>query len=138
MYVQRRCCLTIQLIWQVSCPWFVQSMYLSAERLILGTFREAPLKITQCLFGHCPNSDCPPPPALNWALWGTLFSDRFEQLCQITALMVYKCPKVSWQALSPSLTKANAYFNFNFHCISARNHPGKGSDQFEFGQFFSK
>ena len=83
VYVQRRCCLTIQLIWQVSCPWFVRSMYLSAERLILGAFREAPLKITRWLFGHCPNSDCtpPPPPTQTGTLghfifgpiWATLF-----------------------------------------------------------------
>ena len=36
--------------------------------------------------------------------------------------------KPSWQALTPSLTKANANSNFNFHCISAPNHPGKVSD----------
>ena len=36
--------------------------------------------------------------------------------------------KASWQALTPSLTQANAHFNFNFHCRSAPNHPGKGSD----------
>ena len=34
-----------------------------------------------------------PPPALNRALWGTLFSDQFEQLCQITVLMVISAPK---------------------------------------------
>ena len=29
--------------------------------------------------------------------------------------------KASWQALTPSLTQANAHVNFNFHCISAPN-----------------
>ena len=33
-----------------------------------------------------------------------------------TVLMV-QCPKTSWQALTPSLTKANAHLNFKFHCI---------------------
>ena len=36
--------------------------------------------------------------------------------------------KASWQALTPSLTQANAHFNFNFHCITAPNHSRKGSD----------
>ena len=39
-----------------------------------------------------------------------------------------KCPKASWQALTPSLTQANTHLNFNFHCISAPNHPGKHFD----------
>ena len=34
-----------------------------------------------------------PPPALNRVLGGTLFSDQFEQLCQITVLMVISAPK---------------------------------------------
>ena len=40
---------------------------------------------------------------------------------------------------------SKCHLNFNFHCISAPNHPGKGSDPpkirkcpFEHGQFFSK
>ena len=57
--------------------------------------REAPFKMSSPLFGHCPNSDCPPPPrpALKRALWGTFFPGRFEQICQITILMVHKCTK---------------------------------------------
>ena len=30
-------------------------------------FREGPLKFRQALFGHCPNSNCTPLPALKWA-----------------------------------------------------------------------
>ena len=55
--------------------------------------REAPTKMLPLLFGHCPNCDCTPPPALKRALWGTLFSNQFEQLCQITVLMVISAPK---------------------------------------------
>ena len=54
--------------------------------------REAPTK-TKAV-GHCPNSDCTPP-ALKWALWGTFFPGRFEQICQITVLTVHKCTKHS-------------------------------------------
>ena len=43
--------------------------------------------------------------------------------------------EASWEALTPSLTQANAHFNFNFHCISAPNHPGKGSDPPNGGEF---
>merc|ERR550532_284372 len=106
--------------------------------------REAPLRLASPLFGHCPKSDYTPPPALKRALWGTFFPGRFEQICQITVLTVHNCT-ASWQALTSSLTQANAHFNFNFHCISAPNHPGKGSDPpksrkcpFELGKFFSK
>ena len=49
--------------------------------------------IARTLFGHCPNSDCTPPPALKRALWGTFFPGRFEQICQITVLTVHKCTK---------------------------------------------
>ena len=37
-------------------------------------------------------------------------------IAQITVLMVHKCPKASWQVLTPSLTKANVHLDFNFHC----------------------
>ena len=57
----------------------------------------APPKEMPLLFGHCPNGDCTPPPALKRALWGTLFLDQFEQICQITVLTVHKCHKASWQ-----------------------------------------
>ena len=33
------------------------------------------------------------PLALKQALWGTLFSDRFEQICQITVLTVQSVTK---------------------------------------------
>ena len=55
--------------------------------------REAPLRLASPLFGHCPNSDYTPPPALKRALWGTFFPGRFEQICQITVLTVHKCTK---------------------------------------------
>ena len=38
---------------------------------------------------------------------GHFFPGRFERLCQITVLRVYKCHKESWQALNPLLTKEN-------------------------------
>ena len=90
--------------------------------------REAPLRLASPLFGHCPNSNCPPPPRTQKGTLGHFFSGRFERLCQITVLRVYKCHKESWQALNPLLTKGNAQLNFNFHCISAPNHPGRGLD----------
>ena len=65
------------------------------------SLREAPLKKTQGLFGHCPNSDCPPPPLHSNGHSGALYF---------------------WTDLS------KCHLNFNFHCISAPNHPGKGSD----------
>ena len=52
-------------------------------------------------------------------IWATLSNHRFDG---------DKCPKASWQALTPSLTQANTHLNFNFHCISAPNHPGKHFD----------
>ena len=30
-------------------------------------------EVSVILFGHCPNGNCPPPPALKRALWGTFF-----------------------------------------------------------------
>ena len=50
------------------------------------------------------------------------------RLPNFTNLTVLKCHNASWQALTPTLTKVNAYLNFNFHCTSAPNYPGKGSD----------
>ena len=60
---------------------------------IHSDFREAPLKFMSPLFGHCPNSDCTPRPALKRALGGTFFPGRFEHICQITVLTVHKCTK---------------------------------------------
>ena len=68
--------------------------------------REAFLKFTQGAFGHCPFSFCTPPRTQTGTL-GHFFPGRFEQLCQITVLRVYKCHKESWQALNPLLTKEN-------------------------------
>ena len=68
----------------------------SLPQLFIGTvesIREAPLELAPPLFGHCPNSDYTPPPALKRALWGTFFPGRFEQICQITVLTVHKCTK---------------------------------------------
>ena len=65
-----------------------------------GGVREAPLQMLSPLFGHCPNSNCTPRPSLKRAL----FSDRFQQIRQITVLTVHKCHKASWKALAPSLT----------------------------------
>ena len=52
------------------------------------------------LFGHCPNSDCTPPLHSNGHSGALYFRTDLS-----------KC-----------------HLNFNFHCISAPNHPGKGSD----------
>ena len=90
--------------------------------------REAPLKFTRGAFGHCPFSFWTPPTRTQTGTLGHFFPGWFEQLFQITVLRVYKCHKESWQALNPLLTKENAQMNFNFHCISAPNHPGKGLD----------
>ena len=46
-----------------------------------------------------------PPPALNRALWGTLFSDQFEQLCQITVLMVISAPNHPGKHFDPPTMK---------------------------------
>ena len=45
-----------------------------------GDFREDPFSLTPPTFGHCPNSDWTPPPALNRALWGTFFQAIFTIL----------------------------------------------------------
>ena len=58
------------------------------------TLREAPLKFTQGAFGHCPFSFCIPPPRTQTGTLGHFLPGRFERLCQITALRVYKC--VEW------------------------------------------
>ena len=63
-------------------------------------FREAPLRKMQGPFGHCPNSDCTPPLHSNGHSGALYFRTDLS-----------KC-----------------HLNFNFHCISAPNHPGKGSD----------
>ena len=77
--------------------------------------REAPLKKSSCLIGHCQKSHCTPSPSqvsqptCYWTFLAVgepdypspnsngrseaLFSDRFEQLCQITVLMVISAPK---------------------------------------------
>ena len=71
-------------------------------------YASAPFKLASPLFGHCPNSDCTPlPPRTQTGTLGHFFLVRFEQLCQITVLRVYKCHKESWQALNPLLTKEN-------------------------------
>ena len=90
--------------------------------------REAPLKLSPGLFGHCPDSDCAPRPSVNRALWGTLFSDRIEQFCQITVLMVLSAPNHPGKHFGPLHNQAITHLNFNFHCISAPNHPGKHFD----------
>ena len=40
---------------------------------IIQVVREAPFNKSPPVFGHCPNSNYPPPPALKRALWGTFF-----------------------------------------------------------------
>ena len=57
--------------------------------------------------------------------FGHFFPDRFEQIRNITVLTVHKGQKASWWALTPFLTQANAYLNFN--------HPGKRFDPLNVG-----
>ena len=71
--------------------------------------REAPLRKTQGLFGHCPNSNCTPPPSLKRALCGTLFPDRLEQMPFELQFSLHKCPKPSWQGFRPPQNQANAH-----------------------------
>ena len=67
---------------------------------------EAPPKKLHPLFGHCPNSDCiPPPPSLKRALWGTLFPGRFELVPFELQFSQHKCPKPSWQEFRPPKNK---------------------------------
>ena len=70
-------------------------------------FREAPFNLSPPLFGHCPNSNYTPPPALKRALWGTFFRRDFTIL--------------------PFLRLFLPFF-YHFLWISAPNHPGKGLD----------
>ena len=49
----------------------------------------------------------PLPPRTQTGTLGHFFPGRFERLCQITVLRVYKCHKESWQTLNPLLTKEN-------------------------------
>ena len=71
---------------------------------------EAPLKKTQGLFGHCPNSDCTPPLPFTQ-------TDRLEQIPFELQFSLHKCPKPSWQGFRP---------------------PKPSKCPFEHGQFFSK
>ena len=86
---------------------------------IVRCVREAPLNFSTGSNGHCPNSDCTPSLSVNRALWGTLFSDRNEQLCQISVLMVISAPNHPGKHFGPLHNKAITHLNFNFHCISA-------------------
>ena len=85
-------------------PFVLPTLYTEGR----GTWlREAPLRKGPALFGHCPNSFCPPPPRTQTGTLGHFFPGRFKQLCQITVLRVCNCHKESWQALNPLLTKEN-------------------------------
>ena len=77
------------------------SYILSQFMVIVMQVREDPLRKMPGLFGHCPNSDCPPPPSLKRALWGTLFPDRLEQMPFELQFSLHKCPKPSWQGFRP-------------------------------------
>ena len=73
--------------------------------LFNSRLREAPLRKLQGLFGHCPNSERPPPPSLKRALWGTLFPGRLEQMPFGLQFSLHKCPKPSWQGFRPPKNK---------------------------------
>ena len=75
------------------------------------SLREAPPKLSPGSKGHCPNSDCTPPPSVNRALWGTLFSDRIEQLCQITVLMVISAQNHHGKHFGPLHNQAITHLN---------------------------
>ena len=59
------------------------------------TVREAPFKFMSQAFGHCRNKFCTSPPRTQTGTLGHFFPGRFERLCQITVLRVYKCHKES-------------------------------------------
>ena len=70
--------------------------------------REDPFRLTPPTFGHCPNSNWPPPPALNRALWGTFFQAIFYHSAGLYASENGKCPKPSGQAFRPPPQTGNA------------------------------
>ena len=55
---------------------FVELSYYIIWTITLA-IREAPFNESPPLFGHCPNSNYTPPPALKRALWGTFFQARY-------------------------------------------------------------
>ena len=100
--------------------------------------REAPLKMLSPLFGHCPNSDCTPPPPskghsgalFSGPISATLSNHHFEGmwvpqriLASLKSIVnkrkyqielqfsLHKCPKPSWQGFRPPLNQANACLN---------------------------
>ena len=73
--------------------------------------REAPFNLSPPLFGHCPNSNYPPPPALKRALWGTFFRRDFTMFYHFYHFLPFL-----------------PFFLPFFLWISAPNHPGKGLD----------
>ena len=99
------------------------------NKLLLSMSKGSPIEIyAACIWASSFFLLQPPPPRTQTGTLGHFFPGRFEQDCQITVLGANNCHKESWQALNPFLTKENAQLNFNFHCISAPNHPGKGLD----------
>ena len=78
----------------------------------MSWIREAPVWKMPGLFGHCPNSDCTPPPSLKRALWGTLFPDWLEQMPFELQFSLHRCPKPSWQGFRPP-NQANAPLNMD-------------------------
>ena len=112
-------------------------LYLSTSwpTAVAAGLREAPDKKMPGLFGHCPNSDCTPPPSLKRALWGTLFPDRLEQMPFELQFSLHKCPKPSWQGFRPPKPSKCPFEHGQFFSkISAPNHLGKGRDPPPFGQ----
>merc|ERR1712020_66919 len=83
--------------------------------------REAPFNKSPPLFGHCPNSNYTPPPALKRALWGTFFQALFSHFKGLYAFgngntlkpcsSLNKCPKPSGQGFRPPHNQANARLN---------------------------
>ena len=75
--------------------------------------REDPNTLTPPPFGHCPNSDWTPPPALNRALWGTFFRAIFYHSAGLYASENGKCPKPSGQAFRPPQKQGYAHLNLD-------------------------
>ena len=83
-----------------------------------GPVREAPFNLSPPLFGHCPNSNYTPPPALKRALWGTFFQARFSHFKGLyasgngnTCSSLNKFPKPPGQGFRPPHNQANARLN---------------------------
>merc|ERR1712110_951339 len=83
--------------------------------------REAPFNLSPPLFGHCPNSNCTPPPHSNGHSGALFFRRDFTIFYHFyyflpflpffTIFSLNKCPKPSGQGFRPPQNQANAPLN---------------------------